>query len=180
MGSSKPVANGLRGSPLSSSLVASLKLMRIIPCSSTLLLVYVDDIILAGDSLDEFTSIKQLLDVKFKIKDLSQLKFFVRLEVVHSALGLSLCQRKYCLELLSDSGLTGCKPARTPLDPTSRLHVDDGPLLFDVGAYRHVVGWLLYLTMTRPDISFVTQQLSQLMLSPLRIIIVLLPMYYET
>lgn len=97
-------------------------------CSSTssftMLLVYVDDIILAGDSLDEFTSIKQLLDVKFKIKYLSQLKFFVRLEVVHSAQGLSLCQRKYCLELLSDSGLTGCKPARNPLDPTSRLHAD--------------------------------------------------------
>jgi hypothetical protein len=55
----------------------------------------VDDIILAGDSLEEFQSIKSILDTLFKIKDLGQLKFFLGLEVAHSNLGISLCQKKY-------------------------------------------------------------------------------------
>nr|KYP66984.1 Retrovirus-related Pol polyprotein from transposon TNT 1-94 [Cajanus cajan] len=134
--------------------------------SYTVLLVYVDDIILVGTSLSDFDRIKCLLHDAFQIKDLGQLKYFLGLEVAHSQRGISLCQRKYCLELLSDSGLTGCKPISTPLDPTSRLYKDDGPLLSDVASYRRLVGRLLYLTTTRPDISYVTQQLSQFMATP--------------
>jgi len=61
--------------------------------SFTILLVYVDDIILACNSLSEFTHIKSVLDSLFKIKDLDQLKYFLGIEVAHSKLGISLCQR---------------------------------------------------------------------------------------
>jgi len=71
--------------------------------SFTVLLVYVDDIILTGNSLSEFHYIKTVLDDLFKIKDLGQLKYFLGIEVPHSKLGISLCQRKYCLDLLSNS-----------------------------------------------------------------------------
>jgi hypothetical protein len=76
----------------------------------TLLLVYVDDVILAGNHMEEFVYIKGLLHSSFKIKDLGQLKYFLGLEVAHSSKGISFCQRKYCLDLLSDSGLLGAKP----------------------------------------------------------------------
>jgi hypothetical protein len=134
--------------------------------SFTALLVYVDDIILAGTSLIVFDELKFALDQTFRIKNLGQLKFFLGIEVARSSKGISLCQRKYCLELLADAKLTKCKPASTPLDPSSRLHLDGGSAYHDVAAYRRLVGRLMYLTTTRPDIAYATQQLSQFMASP--------------
>ena len=102
--------------------------------SFTALLVYVDDILLAGNSLSEFAYIKKVLE-KFKNKDLGLLKYFLGLEVAHLAKGISLCQRKYCLELLQDSGLSASKPAATPLDPTIHLHQDGGQPYLDIPSY---------------------------------------------
>jgi hypothetical protein len=132
----------------------------------TALLVYVDDIILAGNSLDEFVFIKNILHNSFKIKDLGQLKYFLGLEVAHSKLGISLCQRKYCLDLLSDTGFLDSKPVATPSDPSIKLYHDDSPPFTDIPAYRRLVGRLLYLNATRPDITFITQQLSQFLSQP--------------
>jgi hypothetical protein len=85
------------------------------PSSFTALLVYVDDIILTGNDSSEIHQVKQSLDTQFHIKDLGALKFFLGLEVSRSKTGLMLNQRKYCLELLDEYGLLGCKPAPTPL-----------------------------------------------------------------
>lgn len=139
---------------------------HITPSSYTALLIYVDDIVLVGDSLQEITKIKQTLDHHFGIKDLGLLKFFLGIEVAHSTTGISLCQRHYCLKLLDDSGTLGSKPASTPMEPGSHLHQDDGPLFPDVLSYRRLVGRLLYLTTTRPDICFAVQQLSQFLSKP--------------
>jgi len=134
--------------------------------SFTLLLVYVDDIILAGDSLTEFDHIKSILHNSFKIKNLGQLKYFLGLEVAHSKHGISLCQRKYCLDLLSDSGSINYKPVSTPSDPSIKLHNDSSLPYDDIPSYRRLVGRLLYLNTTRPDITFITQQLSQFLSKP--------------
>jgi hypothetical protein len=134
--------------------------------SFTALLVYVDDIILAGDSLDEFARIKKVMDEEFKIKDLGKLKYFLGIEVAHSKSGISICQRKYCLNLLKDTGLLGSKPISTPLDTSVKLYQDNSAAYEDIQGYRRLVGKLLYLTTTRPDIAFVTQQLSQFLSTP--------------
>ena len=82
----------------------------------TALIVYVDDIVLTDYSLAEIEHIKRILHTNFHIKDLGKLKYFLGIEVAHSDKGISLCQRKYCLDLLKDSGMLGCKPSSTPMD----------------------------------------------------------------
>ncbi|XP_024632763.1 uncharacterized mitochondrial protein AtMg00810-like [Medicago truncatula] len=126
--------------------------------SFTILLVYVDDIILAGDSLTEITFINNVLNQAFKIKDLGTLKYFLGLEVAHSQSGISLCQRKYCLDLLQDSGFLGSKPVTTP-DPSIKLHNDSPNVFTDVYAYRRLIGRLIYR-------NFITQQLSKFLSKP--------------
>ncbi|PNY11391.1 retrovirus-related Pol polyprotein from transposon TNT 1-94 [Trifolium pratense] len=104
-----------------------------------ILLVYVDDVIIAGNSLTEINSIKSALHHTFKIKDLGTLKYFLALEVAHSKSGISLCQRKYCLDLITDAGMLGSKPVNTP-DPSLKLHHDSTSAYADVSAYRRLAG----------------------------------------
>ncbi|MCI08154.1 copia protein, partial [Trifolium medium] len=78
-----------------------------------------------------------------------------------------LNQRKYTLELLEDTGFLGSKPATVPLDPHTKLSATDGVPFDDPSGYRRLIGRLLYLTHTRPDISFAVQHLSQYVSTPL-------------
>ncbi|GAU32977.1 hypothetical protein TSUD_358440 [Trifolium subterraneum] len=135
--------------------------------SFTALLVYVDDIVLAGNSTQEIHSVKKFLDEQFKIKDLGQLRFFLGLEIARSDSGIFLNQRKYTLELLEDTGFLAAKPSSVPFDPTTKLTISDGQPLEDPSSYRRLIGRLIYLTNTRPDISFAVQHLSQFVSHPL-------------
>jgi hypothetical protein len=71
--------------------------------------VYVDDLVLGGTNVDEINHIKSLLDTKFSIKDLGVLKYFLGFEAARTKAGISLCQRKYTLDLITDVGLLGAK-----------------------------------------------------------------------
>ena len=135
--------------------------------SFTALLIYVDDMLLTGNDQDEIKSVKRTLDDLFRIKDLGQLKYFLGLEVARSSHGISLCQRKYTLELLQQAGLLGCKSVSTPMDPSLRFQKDDGKPFSDPVAYRQLVGQLLYLTTTRPDFCFVVTASSQFLNKPM-------------
>ena len=86
--------------------------------------------------------------------------------MAHSQAGITICQRRYCLELLTDSGLLGSKPVSTPTECSVHLRRDGTSPLSDAASYRRLVGRLLYLNSTRPDICFATQQLSQFMAAP--------------
>jgi hypothetical protein len=130
------------------------------------LLVYVDDIVLAGNDSKALSSFTHLLNQKFKLKDLGDLKFFLGLEIARNSSGISLCQRKYALDILEDFGLLACKPSKLPMDPNLRLSQHDGLLLDDPTVYRRLVGRLLYLSLTRPDLVYSIQVLSQFMSQP--------------
>ncbi|KAK2437637.1 putative mitochondrial protein [Trifolium repens] len=132
----------------------------------TAILVYVDDLVLGGTDINEINHLKALLDSKFSIKDLGSLKYFLGFEVARSKTGISLCQRKYTLDLLQDSGLLAAKPASTPMQPQLQLHQSSGTALNDSTPYRRLVGRLLYLTHSRPEISYAVSKLSQFLASP--------------
>ncbi|XP_050888555.1 uncharacterized mitochondrial protein AtMg00810-like [Lathyrus oleraceus] len=133
----------------------------------TAVLVYVDDIVLAGNSSQEIQVVKHFLNQKFKIKDLGKLRYFLGLEIARSPKGIFVNQRKYTLELLQDVGLLATKSSKIPFNPTTKLSSTDGALLEDPSSYRRLIGRLLYLTNTRPDISFSVQHLSQFVSKPL-------------
>ena len=130
------------------------------------LLVYVDDIIITGPSILVLNSLKQFLYSQFKLKDLGSLKFFLGLEIARADSGIVLSQCHYVLQLLEDTGFLGCKPAQLPMDPKAHLTASDGTLLIDPSQYRRLIGRLLYLTLSSPDITFVVHKLSQFVAQP--------------
>lgn len=128
--------------------------------SFTTHLVYVHDLIIAGNNLISINSIKQFLHEQFKIKDLGHLKYFLGLEISRSTSGIHLCQRKYALDILSDCGLLAARTVSTPMVKGTKLQQQDGKPLDNPEIYRRLIGRLLYLTTTRPDLSYAVQQLS--------------------
>ncbi|XP_021986041.1 uncharacterized mitochondrial protein AtMg00810-like [Helianthus annuus] len=133
------------------------------------LLVYADDIVITGSCSTEIARIKSLLKSKFLIKDLGMLKYFLGIEVLKTKDGLCLSQRKYCLDLLAEFGMTGCKPVNNPIEANhvlTRLCEQDTKVLPDISVYQKLVGKLIYLSHTRPDIAYSVHYLSQYMHCP--------------
>ncbi|CAJ2655096.1 unnamed protein product [Trifolium pratense] len=103
------------------------------------LIVYVDDIVLTGDDIVEMARVKEKLALDFEIKDLGSMRYFL--------------------------GMSGCRPADTPMDPNAKLW-EEGSVPVDTGRYQRLVGKLIYLSHTRPDIAFSVSVVSQFMHSP--------------
>jgi len=120
----------------------------------TFVLVYVDDLLITGNDIVGIAQIKRDLHVAFTIKDLGIARYFLGIEISRSSKGTFLNQRKYVLDILVDAGLTGAKPAKFPLSKGLKLSMDTGQPLPDPEQYRRIIGRLLYLTLTRLDISY--------------------------
>lgn len=123
--------------------------------------MYVDDVLISGPSQHLIDGVRDYLHDAFTVKDLGAAKFFLGIEIARGDQGTVLCQQKYVLDLLSQSRLLGCHPASTPLPSGVVLAQRNEDRLSDPEPYRRLVGQLLYLNLTRPNISYATQQLSQ-------------------
>jgi len=102
----------------------------------------------------------------FLIKNLDELKYFLRIEFSRSKIEIFMSQRKYALDILQDIGLSGVKTDKIPMDQNLKLTDEDGEILHDPSKYRRLVGRLIYLTVTRPDIVYSVCTLSQFMNTP--------------
>ncbi|KAL0444557.1 UNVERIFIED_CONTAM: Retrovirus-related Pol polyprotein from transposon RE2 [Sesamum latifolium] len=121
------------------------------------LLVYVDDILLTGNSDVEIAAVKSHLDNLFTIKDMGHAKYFLGVELARSVHGLLVTQQKYLHDILRDVRMLEYIAASTPLPSGLKLTANDGALLVDPGPFRRLVDRFLYLSFTRPDVSFATQ-----------------------
>lgn len=130
------------------------------------LLVYVDDVIITGTSNLIIREVKEYIHAKFKIKDLGNVHYFLGIEVARSTKGLFLNQRKYALELIDSAGLLGCKPSSIPMDTKQKLGLSTAADLPDPTPYLRLIGKLIYLTSTRPDLTYPVHILSQFMSAP--------------
>ncbi|CAH9085209.1 unnamed protein product, partial [Cuscuta europaea] len=129
-------------------------------------LVYVDDLIISGNDSVAINSFKSYLSDCFHMKDLGKLKYFLGIEVARSSSGLFLTQRKYALDIITEAGLLGAKPAAFPIEQNHNLAHTSGPSLTDPEPYRRLVGRLIYLAVTRPDLTYAVHILSQFLHSP--------------
>ena len=132
----------------------------------TALIIYVDDMVLTGDDPEEMTLLQQNLAAEFEMKSLGNLKYFLGIEVARSAHGISMSQRKYVLDLLTETGMLACKPASTPMDINHKLGICPNQVPTDTGRYQRLVGRLIYLSHTRPDIAYAVSVVSQFMHAP--------------
>jgi hypothetical protein len=130
------------------------------------IVIYVDDLIITRDSDAYIFDLKKLLKQKFEMKDLGELRYFLGIEVIQSPKGIWLLQKQYALNKLSEYGMMGCKPISIPLEQNVKLSANEGDLVEDTTMYKCIVGSLIYMTITRPDLSYVVGMVSQFMQTP--------------
>lgn len=124
-------------------------------------LIYADDILLMGNDTHKIDEVKISLQNQSNIKDLGPFKYFLGIEVVRSQKGFVISQRKYTLDILEDFHIQDCRPSDFTMEQNLQLTKEDKSLEVDESKYRRLVGRLLYLTVTRLDIDYSVNQLSQ-------------------
>ena len=132
----------------------------------TTILVYVDDLVIAGNNMQGITQAKEFLSSQFHMKDMGELRYFLGIEVDRMKGGIFLSQKKYVLDLLQEYGLKNCRTLRLPMDTHLKLTSETGDTLSHPEEYQKLVGKLIYLTLTRPDIAYTVHVLSKFMHNP--------------
>lgn len=112
-----------------------------------------DDLLIAGNNDAAIQATKHFLNSTFHMKDMGPIRYFLGLEVDHTTQGFFLSQRKYIQDLLNEYGLSHCKPVRLPMAVHLKLHISSGEPLANPEPYQRLVGKLIYLSISRPDIS---------------------------
>ncbi|XP_019056430.1 PREDICTED: uncharacterized protein LOC109116087 [Tarenaya hassleriana] len=136
------------------------------PDGMAFLLLYVDDIILTASSPALLQRIIQSLNGEFTMTDLGKLHYFLGVQATDNKEGLFLCQTQYAVDILHRANMEMCSPCLTPADTKSKLSAEVGEPVADPTLYRSLAGALQYLTFTRPDISYVVQQICLFMHDP--------------
>ncbi|KAJ1698573.1 hypothetical protein LUZ63_007085 [Rhynchospora breviuscula] len=130
------------------------------------ILIYVDDIIVTGNSSSAINALMKNLHSQFSIKDLGTVHYFLGIEVTTTASGLHLSQNRYLTIILEKASMVGAKPCQTPLQTGVQMSKLDGTPLSDPLMFRTIVGMLQYATITRPDLTFAVNKVSQFFSQP--------------
>lgn len=126
-----------------------------------IIVIWVDDLVIAASDDNVMMNAKDMLTAKFKMKDLGKLNHFLNIDFQQSDHCVKMSQERYVEKILNRFDMQDCKPRATPCEPMLN-YTDNAEVMSDVRKYREAVGSLIYLsTCTRPDLSYVVSKLSQ-------------------
>ncbi|GJX31149.1 putative ribonuclease H-like domain-containing protein, partial [Tanacetum coccineum] len=128
--------------------------------------VYVDDIIFGSTNKELCTEFEKLMHDKFQMSSMGELNFFLGLQVKQREDGIFISQDKYVAEILRKFGFTDVRTASTPMDTEKPLLKDSDGDDVDVHLYRSMIGSLMYLTSSRPDIMFAVCACARFQVTP--------------
>ncbi|GJR36084.1 putative ribonuclease H-like domain-containing protein [Tanacetum coccineum] len=128
--------------------------------------VYVDDIIFGSTNKELCTEFEKLMHDKFQMSSMGELNFFLGLQVKQREDGIFISQDKYVAEILRKFGFTDVRTASTPMDTEKPLLKDSDGDDVDVHLYRSIIGSLMYLTSSRPNIMFAVCACARFQVTP--------------
>ena len=128
--------------------------------------IYVDDIIFGSTNLEFSEQFSKLMTKEFEMSMMGKLKYFLGFEIHQWKEGTFLCQAKYIKDMLKKFELTNVKPYKFPMDTKANLHLDPEGKEVDQKFYRSMIGSLLYLCASRPDIMFSVGMCARFQSSP--------------
>lgn len=131
--------------------------------------VYVDDLIYTGDNMSMMEEFKRSMQREFDMTDLGKMRYFLGLEVLQTSQGTHISQLKYALEILRRFEMEGCNAVCNPMVPGNKLEMDREGEPVDEILYKQIIGSLMYITTTRPDLQFSVSLLSRFMSSPTKL-----------
>ncbi|GAA0156010.1 transmembrane signal receptor [Lithospermum erythrorhizon] len=128
--------------------------------------VYVDDLIYIGNDEELIAEFKTSMLKKFDMIDLGSLSYFLGIKVIQSEKWIFIYQKKYAEEVLKRFGMMECNHVNNPIAPGVKVNKDPDENAVDETLFKQIVGSLMYLTATRPDLMFVTSIISRYMAKP--------------
>lgn len=128
--------------------------------------IYVDDLLFTSNDEELLNEFKRSMKDEFDMTDLGKMRYFLGIEVIQKADGIFICQRKYVAELIERFGMQNYNFVCNPIVPGQKVGRDEAGVKVDSTLYKQMVGNLMYLTATRPDLMFVVSLISRFMANP--------------
>lgn len=128
--------------------------------------VYIDDLLFTGDDEELLDEFKQSMKKEFDMTGLGKMRYFLGIEVLQQEDGIFICQRKYAAEVIERFGMQSSNSVSNPMVPGQKIVRDEGGVKVDPTQYKQMVGSLMYLIATRPDLMFVVSLISRFMANP--------------
>jgi hypothetical protein len=128
--------------------------------------LYVDDLIFIGNDVVMFKEFKKSMMIEFEISDLGMMHYYLGIKVVQSANGIFISQKKYVQDILDRFQMKDCNPVSTPNEFGLKLNKDHEGKKVDNTLYKQIIGSLMYLTTTRPNIMYSVSLISRYMENP--------------
>jgi len=128
--------------------------------------LYVDDLIYTGNDVSLCHSFKKSMMSEFDMTNLGRMRYFLGVEILQDSKGIFMCQRKYAQDVLSRFGMKNCKAVKNPIVLGTKLSRENAGTKVDATLFKKVVGSLMYLTTTRPDLMYGVSLISRFMANP--------------